>query len=541
MVGHRNCAVISCPNSGAKLRKWSEEVCVQHGCKRGSEGCNCETPFKLFPFPTKLQNVEKRERWLKLVNRQGAKAKKWDPDRNARVCSLHFLDGCPTPENPDPTLHLGYQLSAPTTKKRKPRDRTSNPIPVPKKLKVSKDSSVPIPPQPEVEVEEKDDSSNISATLQDHDYTNFAFYKQELRDHGCTNDTCRKNFDTSQNYIESLHHQIQELKDTVTEWKKKYFNKVAKPFGVKNLTSDKKMKTFTGIPNIATFEHLFKLIERQAPRIKYWQGSKTILKGRKFTSTPTKSGPSRKLSSKDEFLLTLMKLKLGSLNADLADRFGISIALTCNITNTWIRFLAQEWKCLINNPDKGIALQHLPQRFKTAKYNKVRHIIDCTEVFIETPSDPKLKAATWSDYKHHQTIKYLLSIMPCGTFNFVSEGWGGRTSDVAITRESGFYDILEYGDVVMADKGFTIAEDLLVRHCQLYIPPGKRGQEQMSKAEVNKTKEIANLRIFVEQAIRRLKTFRIIKHEVPIVLVDKIDDIVTICAALCNLYPKLVN
>jgi hypothetical protein len=91
----------------------------------------------------------------------------------------------------------------------------------------------------------------------------------------------------------------------------------------------------------------------------------------------------------------------------------------------------------------------------------------------------------------------------------------------------------------MADKGFTIAEELLVRRARLYIPPGKRGQEQMTRKEVQKTKEIANLRIFVEQAIRRLKTFTILKNEMPITLLDKFDDIVTICAAICNLYPKL--
>lgn len=94
-------------------------------------------------------------------------------------------------------------------------------------------------------------------------------------------------------------------------------------------------------------------------------------------------------------------------------------------------------------------------------------------------------------------------------------------------------------DEVMADRGFTIAEDLLLRNCRLHIPPCKRGQEQFSKSQVSKTKAIANLRIFVEQAIRRLKKLRLIKHEQPISLVSNIDDIVTVCAALCNLYKPL--
>ena len=91
----------------------------------------------------------------------------------------------------------------------------------------------------------------------------------------------------------------------------------------------------------------------------------------------------------------------------------------------------------------------------------------------------------------------------------------------------------------MADRGFTIAEDLLLHRADLFIPSGKRGQEQFTKADVQKTKTIANLRIFVEQAIRRLKTFRIIKNELPISLIGNLDNIIIVCAALCNLYKPL--
>ena len=129
------------------------------------------------------------------------------------------------------------------------------------------------------------------------------------------------------------------------------------------------------------------------------------------------------------------------------------------------------------------------------------HIIDCTEIFIETPSDPVIRASTWSDYKHHNTSKILVSITPNGAFNFISEAWGGRTSDVYLIRGSDLYNILEPYDAVMADRGFTIAEDILLHRADLFIPPGKRGQEQFTKADVQKTKTVANLRIFVEQAI----------------------------------------
>ena len=143
-----------------------------------------------------------------------------------------------------------------------------------------------------------------------------------------------------------------------------------------------------------------------------------------------------------------------------------------NISTTWVKLLASELGCLIYNPSYEVFRNTLPTKFHKPGYSKVRHIIACTEDFIETPSD-RLK---WSDYKHHHTTKILLSITPNGAFNFVSKAWGGRTSDVHVTRESGFYDILEQHDGVMADRGFTIAEDLLLQQAKLHIPPGKRGQ-----------------------------------------------------------------
>ena len=64
--------------------------------------------FRLYAFPTKLKDPVKRDIWIKLVNRVGSNNKLWEPSKDNRICSLHFADGKPTPENPNPTLNLGY-------------------------------------------------------------------------------------------------------------------------------------------------------------------------------------------------------------------------------------------------------------------------------------------------------------------------------------------------------------------------------------------------------------------------------------------------
>ena len=100
------------------------------------------------------------------------------------------------------------------------------------------------------------------------------------------------------------------------------------------------------------------------------------------------------------------------------------------------------------------------------------------------------QAATWSDYKHHNTIKSLIGISPSGFITFLSSGYGGRASDKFITKDRGFYDLLESDDVVMADCGLQIQEDLLLHFCNFQVPPGARTKRQMTKSRYKRKKKL---------------------------------------------------
>lgn len=115
-------------------------------------------------------------------------------------------------------------------------------------------------------------------------------------------------------------------------------------------------------------------------------------------------------------------------------------------------------------------MRTMPESFK-AKYPSTRVIIDCTELFIQSSSSLINQSLTFSSYKHHTTVKFLVGISPSGVITFVSDAWPGKTSDRQLTEECGLLELLEPNDSVMADKGFTIADLLEKRQCFLNIPP----------------------------------------------------------------------
>ena len=135
-------------------------------------------------------------------------------------------------------------------------------------------------------------------------------------------------------------------------------------------------------------------------------------------------------------------------------------------------------------------------------YPKCVVIIDCEEVYIQTPSSLDVAAMCLSEYKHHYTIKYLVGNAPNGAISFVSDCYGGRASDKFIVEDCGFISNLRPGDQVMADRGFKISDYLAFHQCTLTIPPSKAQDIQMSSKAVKSTSRIANVRIYVEQAIK---------------------------------------
>ena len=123
---------------------------------------------------------------------------------------------------------------------------------------------------------------------------------------------------------------------------------------------------------------------------------------------------STSLNSYDEFLLILMRLRLGLLNEDVADRFDISSTKSSFIFATWIKLLSKLLKNLFTWLLQETIRDNFPEAFIKTGNNKCRVILDCAKFSIERPKSLDCQAATWADYKHHNTMKFFVGISPPG-------------------------------------------------------------------------------------------------------------------------------
>ena len=180
----------------------------------------------------------------------------------------------------------------------------------------------------------------------------------------------------------------------------------------------------------------------------------------------------------------------------------------------------------------------MPKSFRDL-YPTTRAIIDATEIFVEKPSVPEIQQRTFSSYKNHNTYKGLVGISPGGAITFVSRLFPGSISDRELTRQSGFLQLLDPGDSIMADRGFNIQDDLTPLGVRLNIPPFLKGKSQLEENELIETRRIASLRIHVERAMERIKNYHIFDRTLPASLNNIAEEMFFVCAVLTNFWPPL--
>jgi hypothetical protein len=280
-------------------------------------------PFKHFQFPS---DPERKKKWIKLINRQKSKndRRPWSPTKNSVVCSEHFVCGKPTTDFPDPTLKLGYKPLVKSHRIRLPpnvnaADFADKPdSPSHKQTVYFIDNSNYSP----VSAAEDFSITGTSSTGHDPIFTQSSDNQNEI--------TPSESIDSAEDWMDVSKHspaasttklptfkELQKVKGRyiartiALKAARKRLAPFLRPTHKRLLRNNDLCRFYTGIPTVCVFNALCTYIQQENKLHQIAQQCKIGRKNRKLTS---------KLIIQDAVLLTLMKLRLGLLNVDLAER-----------------------------------------------------------------------------------------------------------------------------------------------------------------------------------------------------------------------------
>ena len=517
------CLIVGCGNKTGKIRPTVEKV-------------------RFYRVPRVVVNQgqymkeltsERRRRWISAISREDLTVSILE---NGRVCSKHFVSGEPSKDwdrfNVDwfPTLCLGHskqQLKDPhaaevrsrrAAERRKRRSELLEKEIKEKMLKIDEPGEtieeIPFSEEP-VLGDVATDAEPANSEIEDES-------EASLNRPQTTVDAGTQTVNSDFKVITKTHAATQTVefeylfKETVVQtFTEEYF-----------VNNEDRVWFYTGLPGFDVLNTTFRFV------------------------SPFVSRKSKTLTLFQDFVMVLIKLRLNVPLQDLAFRFGVSLSTVSRTFAAWLTVADVRLSPLIRWPERDELWRTMPMCFQFSFGTKTTIIIDCFEVFIERPSNLLARSQTFSNYKHHNTVKILIGITPQGSICFTSKAWGGRTSDKYLTERCGLLNNLKAGDLVLADRGFTITESVALYQAQLAIPAFTKGKNQLDPFDVERTRGIANVRIHVERVIGLLRQkYTILQSTLPLDYLTcsknaakcpLIDRMIRVCSALTNLCPSVV-
>uniref|UniRef100_A0ABD2WZ61 DDE Tnp4 domain-containing protein n=1 Tax=Trichogramma kaykai TaxID=54128 RepID=A0ABD2WZ61_9HYME len=166
-------------------------------------------------------------------------------------------------------------------------------------------------------------------------------------------------------------------------------------------------------------------------------------------------------------------------------------------------------------------------------YLKTRVTLDATELKLDTPSNPTLKQATFNIYKNSNTLKVMVGSSRGGLISYISEPYGGSTSDRQIIEHSDLRQKCESGDVILADKGIMV-QDLFAPCNVTACTPTPMVSGNLSHNVIVKDKKLSKHRVHVERIIGLMKTYTILSKKLTRDLLPLSSEIIRVCIMLAN-------
>lgn len=330
-MGRYYCCVPGCSNYKGRIGKFDKAV-------------------SLHRIPS---NTSLRRAWIIAISR-----KDWKPTSYSRVCSDHFAGGMgPSKENQIPTI-LPHKSKKPSTPRREIIRSFGSDVP-----SISDSNSM------------ETQTSNYSEYSISSSYTD----TQSMHwMHTYAHNELEKPSSELQAVHQNCNVKSTGIQATVTT--REIGVQCNRPILlIEDIEqSDSDVSFYTGLPNGGSFHALFDtLVDCGADKLR--TGRVSLTHTTQHISDRLTPGRQKTLRLVDEFLMVLMRLRLGLLLCDLADRFSIS---TSQVSRIFTTCTCIETNCFL--PKLSILQNNVPKCFKN--FADTRIILDCTALFVEKPS-----------------------------------------------------------------------------------------------------------------------------------------------------------
>ncbi|XP_041847555.1 uncharacterized protein LOC121643965 isoform X1 [Melanotaenia boesemani] len=346
------------------------------------------------------KNPERRRQWIAAINR-----KSWEPTALSRLCSEHFLNGqkSDNPLSPNYVPTVFAHTKSPQKRKAITNLNNFQRREAMKKRKRQEGEHRQAAKQLSM------DKDTLSIGLQDDGH------EDGIADEDAVIGDCQASLSSSvmcqtemsSEDISSLLFECQQLQKENTELKEKI--RCLDLFEQNSFENkDEKVKALTGLPNFQVLMAVFSFMK------------------------PSLSNMSN-LTCFQQLMLTFLKLKLNVSFTFLSYLIGAHTSTVSKVFTNVINILNERLVPVsVVWPERENVQISLPMCFRKS-FKRCMAIIDCFEINTEKPKDLKARAQTYSQYKSHNTMKYLIGITPQGVISFISKGWvGGQLTGISL-------------------------------------------------------------------------------------------------------------
>ena len=236
------------------------------------------------------------------------------------------------------------------------------------------------------------------------------------------------------------------------------------------------------------------------------------------------------ISVPNQFFLVLIKLRRHLPDIELSLFFNVSEDTVSNVFFTWMVFMSKQWRELDLWP-RGSIGKHIVSDISSSDYeiesSRTRLIIDRAEFPIRKPKGSESQRATYSTREKKYTVKVLIGATPEGLVSYVSQAYGGATTDKQIIEES--LSDLNVSEELQLDD----LQNSFVNKNEHACENRNRNLCALHDCEICKDKD------YIERIVRQAKSFKILSEHMSRSETQMASHIAFVCFMLGNFKTRI--